>query len=71
MGKEIGVRVQGQDRKVYYRNPDSERIRMYYEYTEDNFRKGKDYNLEVSAELTPPQLAFLVMVFCHSNRNPN
>lgn len=47
MGKEIGVRVQGQDRKVYYRNPDSERIRMYYEYTEDNFRKGKDYNLEV------------------------
>lgn len=40
------VRVQGQEEKVYYTAP-SKNIRMYYEYTEDHFRKGQDYNLKV------------------------
>lgn len=39
------VRVQGQDKRIYYTQADPERIRMYYEYTSDNFHKGKDYNL--------------------------
>lgn len=45
MDEIIKVRVQGQDKKVYYKEPDPNRIKMYYEYTQDNFRKGKDYNL--------------------------
>ncbi|MBS6196335.1 MAG: hypothetical protein KH828_12225 [Clostridiales bacterium] len=44
--KEIEVRVQGQEEKIYYRKPDPERIKMYYEYTQDHFRKGQDYNLK-------------------------
>lgn len=45
MKEKIQIRVQGQKKRVYYREPSPERIKMYYEYTEDNFRKGKDYNL--------------------------
>lgn len=47
MGDKIEIRVQGQEHKVYYNQPDPERIKMYYEYTEDNFRKGKDYSLKL------------------------
>ena len=47
MEKKIEVRVQGQDKTVYYRQACPDRIRMYYEYTQDNFRKGKDYNLKL------------------------
>ncbi len=47
MEENIQVRVQGQDKRVYYREPKRDRIRMYYEYTQDNFRKGKDYNLKI------------------------
>ena len=43
MDEKIKVRVQGQDKKVYYKEPSPDRIKMYYEYTQDNFRKGKDY----------------------------
>ncbi len=47
--KKIIVRVQGQDEDIFYHEPDRERIKMYYEYCEDNFRKGKDYNLVFEA----------------------
>ena len=47
MDEKIKVRVQGQDKKVYYKEPSPDRIKMYYEYTQDNFRKGKDYNLKL------------------------
>lgn len=43
----IEVRVQGQEEEVYYHQPDPDRIRMYYEYTQDHFRKGQDYNLKL------------------------
>lgn len=45
--KPIEVRVQGQETTKYIPNPDPQHIRMYYEYCQDNFRKGKDYNLTV------------------------
>lgn len=45
MKKNIEVRVQGQDKRSYHPQADPERIRMYYEYTNDNFRKGRNYNL--------------------------
>lgn len=45
MKKNIEVRVQGQDKRSCHPQADPERIRMYYEYTNDNFRKGRDYNL--------------------------
>ncbi len=41
------VRIQGQDREVYRKHPDPERIRLYYEYCEDHFHRGQDYNLIV------------------------
>ncbi len=47
--KKIEVRVQGQDSMIYYTGPDQDRIKMYYEYCDDNFRKGKDYNLILEA----------------------
>lgn len=47
MEGDMEVRVQGQNEKVYYSQPDSANIRMYYEYTQDHFRKGQDYNLLV------------------------
>ena len=47
MESQMDVRVQGQDKRVYYKEPCPDRIRMYYEYTEDHFRKGKDYNLKL------------------------
>ena len=43
----IEVRVQGQEEEVYYHQPDPDRIRMYYEYTQDHFRKGQYYNLKL------------------------
>lgn len=47
MENNVEIRVQGQEKTVYYPQPSPERIRMYYEYTQDNFRKGKDYNLKL------------------------
>lgn len=47
MSNDIKIRVQGQDSQVNIVNNDKDKIKMYYEYTEDYFRKGYDYNLVV------------------------
>lgn len=43
------IRVQGQDTIIKIDVNNNDRIKMYYEYTHDNFRKGKDYDLNVYA----------------------
>ncbi len=47
--KETEIRVQGQDKVVKVDVDSKDRIQMYYQYTQDNFRKGKDYDLVVYA----------------------
>lgn len=59
MEEQIEIRVQGQEKSVYFDKMSPERIKMYYEYTEDHFRKGKDYNLKLCSHTR-----------CHGANNP-